>query len=169
MTVTDQQLRALAFLAPACRPNGAKRWDSAGVMAALEKVRDRSLPEVVMAVVRAAADRNVDTPGVIPSAGTHWQETAAVRAYVPDSAPAGVRCTTCGRAKHRGNEDHEFRLPRAAADVTEAWREAREEVVPARQPTKPPPTPELCGLDDCQRGAGHSGPHLPPVTKEDEK
>lgn len=76
MTATDQQLRALAFLAKACRPNGARRWDEAGIMAALAKVADRSLAEVVLATVRAAADRDCETPGVIPTAGSHWRSAA---------------------------------------------------------------------------------------------
>ncbi len=55
---------------------------------------------------------------------------------------------------------------------TAAWRWARAEATAASTagPTTPQPelsTPELCGLDDCQRGAGHTGPGLPPVTKED--
>jgi hypothetical protein len=85
--MTPDQARMLTALAIASRPNGARRWDSAGVMAALKAVADRSLPEVILATIRAAADRNVDSPGVIPTNGPHWAESAAVRPFVPEPPP----------------------------------------------------------------------------------
>jgi hypothetical protein len=83
MTFTRDQAQMLATLATACRPNGARRWDPAGVMAALEKLRDRDLAEVIMATVRAARDRDVETPGVIPTTGSHWREQLAPAAVHP--------------------------------------------------------------------------------------
>jgi hypothetical protein len=111
MTISKDHAQMLTTLAVACRPTGARRWDSAGVMAALAKVADRGLAEVIMATIRAASDRNADSPGVIPTAGSHWAESASVRAFVPDSAPPGTRCTVCGREQHRGHEDHDFSRP----------------------------------------------------------
>lgn len=111
MTVTKEQAQMLTALAIACRPNGARHWNAAGVMAALEKVANRSLPEVVMAVIRAASDRDVETPGVIPTAGSHWAETAAVRTHTPE-APHEPRCTVCGRTRARHAQDHEFADPK---------------------------------------------------------
>ena len=76
MTVTDQQLRALTYLALACRPVGAPRWDEAGTYANIAKVRDRSLPMLIIAVINAAADRKLASPGVIPKPGPHWSAGA---------------------------------------------------------------------------------------------
>lgn len=112
MTVTDQQIRAIAFLAAASRPSGARRWNEAGIIAAVDKVRSRSLAEVVMAVIRAAADRNAETPGVIPSAGPHWRnwdddgEQQVIERYDP-----ATTCGICGKPDWRCRQargDHEF-------------------------------------------------------------
>lgn len=115
VTVTKDQAQMLTALAVACRPNGARRWDSAGVMAALEKVRDRNLASVILATIRAASDRDVETPGVIPTNGTHWQ--AADRAHVVQAEdPTAVRCTICKRTQGTHGIDHPFALPKPPPD-----------------------------------------------------
>jgi hypothetical protein len=111
MPVTKDQAQMLTSLAIACRPAGARRWDSAGVMAALAKVANRSLPEVIVATIRAASDRHVETPGVIPTAGSHWTGSAVVRTHTPE-APHEPRCTVCGRTAGNHAADHEFTEPR---------------------------------------------------------
>ena len=65
MTVNDQQMRAIAFLAASVRPHGARRWDEAGIVASLAKVRHLSLGDVVLAAIRAAQQHDAQTPGVI--------------------------------------------------------------------------------------------------------
>lgn len=110
MTVTQSQAQMLTTLATACRPHGARRWNSAGVTAAIKAVADRSLPEVVMAVIRAAADRNVDSPGVIPTNGPHWAESAAVRQFVPEPPEP----CHCGQP-HREKADPDVIAARVAA------------------------------------------------------
>jgi hypothetical protein len=114
MPVTDQQARAIAFLACAVRPHGASKWDEAGVLANVLKVRDRSLSSVVIATMQAAEDRNANSPGVLPTAGPHWRN--------PESAPrpplntweADLICTTCSRpeasckAIRHADDDHPF-------------------------------------------------------------
>lgn len=150
MTVTKDQAQMLATLATACRPLGARRWDTAGTMAALEKVKDRSLPEVVMATIRAAADRDVDTPGVIPTAGSHWQETRAVAPTPPPERPGpDGYCTACGHSKvgHdiRFRGDHEFTTTadiarQRALDTHRAVEEIKAQVAAKRG--EPVPEPE---------------------------
>lgn len=108
MPATDQQLRAIAFLAAACRPTGCKGWDEGGIYANLTKVRDRSLSTLTIAAIQAAEDRNAATPGVIPSAGPHWRAPEA--APVPrQTEPAHAMCVTCGKSKHAPIvDDHEY-------------------------------------------------------------
>lgn len=154
MTVTDQQIRAITFLAKASRPNGARRWDEAGIAAAVEQVRDRSLPEVILATIRAAADRDVDTPGVIPTNGSHWAESAAVRPYTPDTHPTADRCSTCfepeDRCRRLWRDDHDYRsVAQAAAESTRAPETAKRIVDAVKAEVAPtaPPTPRKT-LDD---------------------
>ncbi|MBA3782856.1 MAG: hypothetical protein H0X12_13520 [Nocardioides sp.] len=107
MPVTEQQARAIAFLAVSARPHGATRWDEAGVYANVLKVADRSLGSVVIATMQAAEDRKAQSPGVIPASGPHWRN--------PESAPSSQRtpydpmtfCGTCGKPEH-GATDHPF-------------------------------------------------------------
>ncbi len=81
MPVTKDQAHVLATLAVACRPHGAPNWDAAGVVAAIAKVHHVGLADVAMAVIRAAADRDAKTPGVIAATTSiHWAEKVAERA-----------------------------------------------------------------------------------------
>lgn len=112
MTVTKPQAQMLATLAAACRPNGARRWDTAGTMAAIEKVANRDLAEVILATVRAAADRDVESPGVIPTNGPHWREQLAPGGFVPNNVGRGERCSVCSLSEPacriRWDKDHKF-------------------------------------------------------------
>lgn len=112
MPVTEQQARAIAFLAAKARPHGAIRWDEAGIYANVMKVADKQLSTVVIAVMQAAEDRNAVSPGVIPTTGPHWRN--------PESAPvvhrgpydASTTCGICGfsqpECRRRWTGDHEF-------------------------------------------------------------
>ena len=64
----DQQHRAIAFLVEAIRPD----WGAPGVMAALDKLRDRPLADVAVAAIRATARTDQRTPAVIAMGGEHW-------------------------------------------------------------------------------------------------
>lgn len=125
MTVTKEQAQMIATLAAAARPHGARRWDAAGVMAALEKVANRNLGDVILATIRAAADRDVETPGVIPANGSHWQEQLKPQPFVPRFLGAGERCSICSmsdaacRIRH-STDDHEFESAAMAARRAEA-------------------------------------------------
>lgn len=120
MPVNEQQARAIAFLAVAARPHGASRWEEAGVLANIAKIRDRNLASVVIAVMQAAEDRGATTPGVIPTAGPHWRDPGS--APPPPSEPYDreTYCGTCSEPRHRCEQlwagDHEFEsVARAAA------------------------------------------------------
>jgi hypothetical protein len=137
VTVTPDQARMLTTLAIACRPTGARRWDSAGVMAAIKAVSDRSLAGVVMAVIRAASDRDVETPGVIPTPGSHWAESALMRVHTVED-PAATRCTICGRTQLRHGEDHGFAMPGpkpSPEEVAERVAALKAELAPTSGPT----------------------------------
>ncbi len=145
MTITKPQAQMLATLAAACRPTGARRWDTAGTMAALERLHDRDLGEVIMATIRAARDRDVDSPGVLPTAGPHWQERLVPAAFVPRTLDAGERCSVCSmsepacRMRH-SVDDHEFKsaamAAKEAADAAEHVAAVRAELAPTSGPTE---------------------------------
>lgn len=150
MPVTKEQAQILATLAVACRPHRAPTWDEAGVMAAIAGVRHMALPEVALAVIRAAADRDAITPGVIPKlGGSHWQEQLKPGLYEPNVWDPADVCTTCSltRAACQGrprvaDDDHEFvsRAHNAAATARPA--EELERIVTALRDvkaTEPPP------------------------------
>lgn len=111
--ITEQQARAIAFLARDMRPHGARRWDERGTYAAVMKVRDRKLSDVVLAVARAADDRDANTPNVLLTPRSpHWRERDT--GWVPPSEPfdAVTTCGICGltetRCKTNPNGGHEF-------------------------------------------------------------
>jgi hypothetical protein len=113
MPVTQDQARALAQLAVDCRPTEARRWDIQGVYAAIGKVRDRHLADVILAVIRAADDRNAETPGVINAPGSlHWRERGTDRPATKHDPE--TTCSTCHkpeplcRARRFADDDHEF-------------------------------------------------------------
>jgi hypothetical protein len=80
MPLTDQDIRALVHLAVACRPSGAPRWDEAGIFSSIAKVRTLAIDDVALATIRAAADANAKTPGVIANIhAPNWSERAPNR------------------------------------------------------------------------------------------
>lgn len=73
--ITDQQARAIAFLAAAARPQHAKRWDENGIYVFVMKVRHMGLADVTAAAMRAAADRTLQTPAAISDTkSSAWRE-----------------------------------------------------------------------------------------------
>lgn len=101
MPVTKPQAEMLATLAVAARPHGARRWDAPGVMAALLKVRHLELATVGMAVLRAAADRTIDTPGVLGNLGSPCWVERPVERWQPEKTTASDRCGVCGLRRDR--------------------------------------------------------------------
>lgn len=115
MPVTKDQAEMLANLTSAARPHGARRWDAAGVMAQLGKVRNLDLAEVMLACARAARDRDLDTPGAIGNpAAPCWSERPVER-WEPDKTTRDQRCGICGKRRDRcenaprfADDDHRF-------------------------------------------------------------
>lgn len=70
-TITDDQARALAQLVALM--SGDKRWDIAGVRAAISKARHRApAAELAIAAIRCATSTDARTPAVIAMDGPHW-------------------------------------------------------------------------------------------------
>ena len=163
MTVTKDQAQMLATLAVACRPHRAATWDAAGVVAAIGKVKDRALVEVALAVLRAAADRDAKTPGVIPTAGSHWQEQLKPEPWRPDQTPREERCGICAKPRERcqgqrvAGDDHNWEPDvkrQSSTDVAATVHALRELVVDAKaEPTTPTPRAEIRGRHESEGAA----------------
>jgi hypothetical protein len=109
MPLTDQDIRALTYLAGRCRPTGAPQWDEAGIFAAIAKVRNMHLADVALAVIRAADDAGAKTPGVIANTSApNWQERAINRPVPREPWDPAKFCHVCGKSSHAGPSDHEF-------------------------------------------------------------
>lgn len=89
----DQQHRAIAFLVEAIRPD----WGAPGVMAALDKLRDRPLADVTVAAMRAAMRDDQRTPAVIALSGPHWLNPQQAPTTVPPSFRSSTHCGICSR------------------------------------------------------------------------
>jgi hypothetical protein len=107
--VTHDQAQLLATLARAIRPHGARRWDEAGIVAAIGRVKHLALADVAQAVIRAADDRSLETPGAIgnPSAPC-WKERVADRPQPITPYDPAKFCDICGKSSHAATSDHEF-------------------------------------------------------------
>ena len=96
--LTATQGKALVQLIAALR----RDWQPAGIEAAIRKATADGAtgPDVCVAAVRVACDRDARTPGVIPAPGPHWQALRSGQRHAPipcpfhDDQPAS-RCTTC--------------------------------------------------------------------------
>lgn len=111
MPVTRDQAQMLAALACAARPYGAAQWDPAGVVAAVSKVAGLELADVAMATMRAAADRDLKTPGAIGNTATSaWRERVTeTPVHRTEHEPS---CGICGftrsECRRRWEADHDF-------------------------------------------------------------
>lgn len=154
MTVTDQELRAIAFIVARCRPPGASRWDEAGIFANLAQRRDVSLIELTRAALNAAEDPNVHTPGVIPKPGPHWRRPDGARRQVTEPYNPGVNCSICTKPdgpQHPPDHEHitaaeqARRAAQVSADRRDQIRQAigdakaKPEPAPEAQPVQPDP------------------------------
>lgn len=102
MPVTRDQADVLAALAVAIRAeNRHGRWDKPGIVAAIGRVKSRSLADVVLAVARAADMPDLDTPGAIgnPTASC-WVERKVDRMPLEPYDPT-TACDTCSQPEHR--------------------------------------------------------------------
>lgn len=152
MPVTDDQAKQLAVMACAARPHGAPRWDPAGVYAAIRKVQNLALTDVMRAVANAADDRELVTPGAIgnPSAPC-WRTRSPdhTRVYVPDTWDDPTdRCAECSKPRSvcesikssghtfRSIRDHDRELTERRLNVAATVRGVKT-IAAERQPGDP--------------------------------
>ena len=89
--------KALVQLIAAMR----RDWQPAGIEAAVRKAaEDATANDVCVAAVRAAANPEAQTPGLIYSPGPHWASTPTGKRHVPIPCPyhedqLAARCHTC--------------------------------------------------------------------------
>lgn len=128
MPVTRDQAAALAELAAAIRPHGARRWDKTGIVAAISNVKDMHLADVCMAVIRAADDRTLETPGAIgnPKAPC-WADKRNDRPQPITPYDPLATCGICGKdegfCRRNPHSGHEFT---SSVDVTRQARNHQE-------------------------------------------
>lgn len=86
MPVTKDQAILIAELAAAARPFGARRWDIAGIVAAIRPVAQMHLADVILAAIRAADDHTLDTPAAIGNTKSScWRERGTDRPTTTDA------------------------------------------------------------------------------------
>ena len=113
--MTKPEAESIALAVHATRPD----WDTAGIMAALAKVRDRGTPEQIRDVaLTAARDARNHTPGVIALAGAHWD---AAKAREPRRTKCPVHelelpCRSCRADALAAGTEHSTRTR------TRTWR-----------------------------------------------
>jgi hypothetical protein len=113
MPVSKDQATMLAAIAVACRPKGAPKWDAPGVVAAIGRVANLHLADVVHATIRAAEDASANTPGVIAATNSvHWRERVIGRPVAVEPFDPAATCGVCGQLAHRcranPHNGHEF-------------------------------------------------------------
>lgn len=161
MSVNDQQIRAIAFLAAQCRPSGAPRWDESGVVASIAKVRHLALGDVILATIRAAQQADAKTPGVIGVMSSPcWKERQGQTGAAPlEPFDHETFCDICGVPEERHVKadhafvsvlDHTRKLAATADEERDRKQAAREyarqalgdgKAVKGPEPEKPTPTP----------------------------
>lgn len=94
MPVTDQDARALAYLAQRLRAEAnATCWDEAGTLAVVSKLIGRDLAPSIERVTRHAADPEARTPAAI-----HRPFVPEASGPKPPANPtAETACRTCGK------------------------------------------------------------------------
>ena len=118
MPLTDQDIRALTFLAKrvrdeTCASNSrARQWDEDGTYANIAKVRHMHLADVTLSTIRAADDPAAQTPGVIANTqAPNWQERGT-RPVEREPYDRHSFCGTCGQTQSRcesnPHADHTF-------------------------------------------------------------
>lgn len=107
MTLSREQAQSLTRLLHLLRP----AWSEAGIYAALTKVTHLDAFEVTLAAIRAAADPKAQTPGIIPTKGSHWNEPEPKPTTQPRLTREERRartCAECGRLDGCAPPTHPF-------------------------------------------------------------
>lgn len=137
MSIDEQELRALAFLALRVRKatHGCAPWDEPGLMANLRKIQNRNLHMTIEHVLRHAADPNAKSPGVI--VGSFTPEAPKAARFTPPKRHeeckihAGQWANACGGCRSEalvGDTPQPARSPKVAGGVraTSDFKAARD-------------------------------------------
>lgn len=123
MPITKQQAQTLVTLAVDLRPRGAPKWDPAGIYAAIGHVRHLDHGEITRAVIAAASNPELKTPGAIANTDSEVWRVAQAPTPPPSPSGSGVRgngCYICGKSRYdcerNPHADHAFET----ADQAEA-------------------------------------------------
>lgn len=115
MPTSDQQARAIAFLAAQCRPIDAPAWQEAGIVKQLTG-DPRPLPDVILDAVATALDPEARTPGAIGK--RPWRTRLLAAPSLTARPPrADEACHTCGRYVDGCLCDEPSTTPLRPADV----------------------------------------------------
>lgn len=127
MPVTDQDARALAYLAGRIRADvGASHWGAAGIEAVTAKLIGRELAPTVERVARHAADKEAHTPGAILRPFLPGAATEADRR--PQPPRPGEHCHTCGRHVPCGCDQPAVTPPKRSQHTTDHIAALRREI-----------------------------------------
>lgn len=113
-------------------------WDLPGIRAAVDALPPgTSAIDAAVVTIRAAANRDARTPGLIPLPGSHWQGTAAGASLAPVTCPehparTSWSCPECAATLHPPTPG-----TLAAIRATVAHRER------PRRDHKPPPPADI--------------------------
>ena len=102
MPLSEQEQRGVVWLAKHVRDqlHGARKWDEAGIAHAVKKVAHLHLADVAMAAVRAADDRNLETPAPIGNPRAQcWRERATDRPQPVQPFNPADTCGICGKTR----------------------------------------------------------------------
>lgn len=127
MTATEQDLRALAYLAQRLRAetHGAGKWDEAGLWPVLKRLEGHNLALTIERVTRHAADPQARTPAAIERPFVPEAPTSSGHRYPakPDDecrihvGEWAETCRMCAADRLAGDETPPRRQPPAATDA----------------------------------------------------
>ena len=106
--ITKEQADVIVDLVQSVRPT----WDTPGILAALLKVRDRSLADITTAALNAAADPTMHTPKAISFTGPHWPKHGGSDGAMLHEP----KCYICGHYRSECWRRHEFEIKHGTPD-----------------------------------------------------
>lgn len=134
MTTTEQDLRALAYLAQRLRTetHGAAKWDHAGLWPVLKRLEGHNLALTIERVTRHAADPDARTPAAIERPFVPEAPKATGVRYPPKAADEcrlhpgewATSCRACAGDALAGDPKRPTRAPRTG-DYSERVAELR--------------------------------------------
>lgn len=165
MTLTpDFKKMLVAQTAEARRHTNGTRWDTAGIVAGIDRIGHWSPAGAMVECGLAAADAGAKTPGVIGTNGPHRRVAIPTPAFVPRTLDPNERCSICSKDEtscrlthggdiHHGIDPHEFKSAAMAAkhanELSDAAKvTAMAAIRDAIEPTEEKPVKTLDDLRD---------------------